>query len=317
MIAEKWGRTVKITLAQPGLGVFTITDWIGGRAGPSSFNCDFTITRHTRPEPQPASITIYGLSKETRSKISSLHKAAEATAFRSRRVLKAGQISIYAGYEGDAGLLFVGELAPNGVQTSAGNPQPALTLRALDGRVEWEGRFVKKAVGPGIDLRTIQGVLKAAGDFMSGKTTEQAFSEEFPELIKRREGPAVHEGGFVLFGKSQKVNRDLCRDLGIQPFFVDGELIYIARDAAILGEAVTLVRGRSILALQELALGRYQVTTLIDHRYRGGRQVLLREQNGKPIGAGVFRVDEATLTGSAGGDAFHAVLSLRPTVRNA
>ena len=311
----KYGRTIKVTLAQPGLGVFTITDWQGGKAGPSSFDCDITINRHTRPEPQQASITVRGLSRETRSKILALHKAAESQAFKTRRVLKSGQVSIYAGYKDDAGLLFVGELAPDGVKVQPGDPQPSLLLRALDGRIAWEGRFVKKSVGPGIDLRTIQGVLKAAGDYMSGKTAGQAFEEEFPELIKRREGPAAHEGGFVLFGKSQKVNRDLCRDLGIQPFFLDGELIYLARDAVLLDEAVTLVRGDTLLSVEELPLGRYQAVSLLDHRFRPGRQVNLREASGKPIGAGTFRLDEATISASAGGDAFHAVLSLRPTVK--
>ena len=106
----KFGRTIKVTLAQPGLGVFTITDWQGGKAGPSSFDCDIVINRHTRPEPQQASITVRGLSRETRSKILALHKAAESQAFKTRRVLKSGQVSIYAGYRDDAGLLFVGEL---------------------------------------------------------------------------------------------------------------------------------------------------------------------------------------------------------------
>jgi len=313
--APKYGRTLKVTLAQPGLGVLTIVDWKGGREGTASLWCDITINRHSRPEPQAASLVIKGLGQPIRSKIIALHNEAERQAFKTRRALGSGKLSIYAGYGDDAGLLFVGDLAPDGVREVQGSPMPELHLRALDGRIEWEGRFIKKSVGAGVDVRTITGVLKAAGDYMQGKDAEVAFEDEFPELVKRREGPAVHEGGFVLFGQSQKVNRDLCRDLGIQPFFVDGELVYISRDTTLLGEAVTLIAGDTIQSVQPLALGRYQVLTLLDHRYRPGRQINLQTATGAPIGAGTFRLTEATITASAGGDAFNATLLLRPTVK--
>lgn len=192
---------------------------------------------------------------------------------------------------------------------------PGLELRAMDGRIEWEGRFVKKSVGAGVDLRTISGVLAAAGDFMSGKTVDQAFEEQFPELAKRTGGPAAFEGGFVLFGQSQKANRQLCRDLRIQPFFVDGEVIYISQDTTILKEAITLIRGDTLQSALEQPLGRYQAVCLLDHRFRPGLQVNLREADGRPIGAGTFRLDEAQIVGAAGDQPFNATLSLRPTVR--
>lgn len=318
----KFGRTLKVFLAQPGLGELTIVDWLAGQPREGSegknFHVDFSIERHSRPEPQAASVTVQGLSQETRSKIVALHRAAEQRSFKDRRVLRSGQISIYGGYGEDAGLLFVGVLAPDGVSVKPGNPQPSITLKALDGRIEWEGRFVKKSLGPGVDLRTITGVLKAAGDYMSGADADKAFEDEFPELVKRRGGPTVAEGGFVLFGQSQRVNRMLCRDLGIQPFFTDGAVTYISRDTTILGEAIKYTRGGpdgDVLSLQEMPLGRIQITTLLDYRLRPGRQVQLVDDKGRSIGAGIFRADQVSIAGSIGGQSFHATSLLRPTVK--
>lgn len=316
--ADKYLRTLRILLAHPGAEKpLVLTDWKAGQPVEGNGRwCSFTVQRHSRPEPQIATIEVQGLHATTRSRIVSLHKEAEEQAFRTREVLGSGKVSIFAGYGDDAGLLFVGDLAPDGVKVRPGNPQPVLTLRAMDGRIAWEGRYVKKSLGPGIDVRTISGVLAAAGDFMEGKTVDEAFEQQFPELVKRTDGPAAFEGGFVMFGPSRKANRQLCRDLRIQPFFVDGEVVYVSQDTTILGEAVTLVRGRTLQSAEETGLGRYTATCLLDHRFRPGRQINLREADEKsPIGAGTFRLDEANITGSMGAVPFNATLLLRPTVK--
>lgn len=318
--APKYGRTLKIVLSQPGLKNIVLVDWQGGqdRSETGSFFCTGTLTRHSEPSPQTATVTVKGLSKETRATIIRLHREAEMQSFTDRKALRSGKLEIYAGYGDDAGLLFVGDLAPKGVSETPLNPGHSLTLTAQDGRIEWESRFVRKSVGPGVDLRTIRGVLAAASDYASGKDADRAFEQQFPELIKRREGPAAKEGGFVMFGPAQKVNRALCRDLGIRPFFVDGQVRYIPADEASLTTALVLRRGgenATLLSVSPEELGYYTARCHLDHRLRAGLQVHLREQDDKPIGAGTFRLENAQIRFSNESTPFDATLALRPSVK--
>ena len=316
--APKFGRTIKILLSQPGLGDLVLVDWQGGQeaATDTSLEVDFTVDRHCKPEPQAATVEVRGLSALTIGKVVALHKAAESQAFADRRVLRSGKLTILAGYGDDAGVLFVGDLAPDGAKTRPGAPSGrVLTLRAQDGRIEWESRFVRRSMAPGVDLRTIQGVLAASGDYLSGADATKAFESQFPELVTRREGPAVKEGGFVMFGPSRLANRNLCRDAGLLPFYVDAQVKYVAADTATQGVAVVLREGETILSAEEGVLGYYKVRTLLDQRYRPGLQVVLVRASGAPIGNGVFRTDSARITGSNYQPPFDAELELRPTRR--
>lgn len=314
--APKYGRTLKVLLSQPGLGDLVLVDWREGQEAKTdqSLAVSGTVQRHSRPEPQQATLEVLGLSKLTITKVLALHKAAEQQAFRDRRVLRSGKLTIYAGHGDDAGVLFTGDLAPDGATARPGSPSgKVLTLRALDGRIEWEGRFVRKSVAPGVDLRTIQGVLAATGDYLSGVDATKAFEQQFPELVVRREGPTAKEGGFVMFGPSRLANRNLCRDLGLQPFYVDGQVRYVSRDTATIGVLIVLREGDTLLSAQEGALGYYRARSLLDHRYRPGAQVSLVTRLGLPVGAGLFRMDSANITFSNHDAPYWADLDLRPT----
>ena len=314
--APKYGRTIKILLSQPGLGDLVLVDWQGGldATTDNSLEVDFTVERHCRPEPQGATVEVKGLSAATIGKVVALHKAAETQAFTDRRALRSGKLTIYAGYGDDAAVLFVGDLAPDGVKTRPGSPSGrVLQLRAQDGRIEWESRFVRRSLAPGVDLRTIQGVLAASGDYLSGADASKAFETQFPELVMRREGPTAKEGGFVMFGPSRLANRNLCRDLGLLPFYLDGQVKYVAADMATIGVLIVLQKGETLDYAEELPLGYYGAKARIDHRFRPGAQVQLVDENFITIGADLFRLDACKMTGSNYQAAFDADLELRPT----
>lgn len=317
--APKFGRTLKVVLSLPAAPGYVLVDWQEGQdaATDGSLEVTFSIDRHSRPEPQRAVVEVMGLSTATISRVMSIHKAAEAQAFRDRRVLRSGKLDIYAGHGVDAALLFTGDLAPDGAQTRPGSPSGrVLVLTAQDGRIEWESRYVRKSVAPGVDLRTIRGVLAAAGDYLSGADATKSFEQQFPELTIKRGGPAAKEGGFVMFGPSRVANGNLCRDLGLRPFYLDGQVRYVAADTALQGVAIRLIKGgdnATILSAEEKPLGYYAVSTLLDHRYRPGLQVQLATQFGVPLGAGTFRLDSARLFGGNGVVDFNADLELRPT----
>lgn len=293
---EKYLRTMRVYL-QMGTTIVRLVDWYKGQANPAnpglSLTCSFSVKRSTNPQPHECTISVLGLSRARREGILKAYETAESTAWSTRSELQLGKIRVDAGYGDDVATLFVGDLAPDGVKPEWSRPGHTMHLRALDGRIAWKGRFVNKSSGANVDIKTIRQVLAAGGDYMAGVESEQAFDKNFPNLVKKKIGFAGYESGYAIFGESREHNRSLCRTLGIAPFYQDGEVRYMSLEAALLDAAVVLSqeRGGVLLSYQPLGLDRYRVRTLMEHRLRPGRQVHLRDDLGRPIGRGVYRVD--------------------------
>jgi hypothetical protein len=313
----KFGRTIKVLLSQPPLPDLVLVDWQGGqdKAPLGSLWVTFSVNYHLRGEPQLATVYVEGLSRDTRKQILSIHKQNETRSFFERRALQSGRITIYAGHSDDAGVLFSGDLAAGGVKEDPGDHGKTLVLTAEDSRALYESRFVKRSNAAGVDLATYRQVIALAGDYLSGKDSAGAWERRFPERMIRRSGPNTVENGFVAFGPSKRINRMWARTMGLQEFMIDGAMRFIALDEALLETAVILDEGKTIMDMSEEDLGYYNVRTILDYRFRCGRQIRLRDKQGAPIGAGTFRVDTADLTGSNKNSDYSATMLLRPTVK--
>lgn len=320
MAREKFLRTMRVYLSV-GAETVQLVDWYNGRpvqsvgADTVSLQCSFVVRRSTNPQPHECEVRVYGLSRARREALVAAYEVAESTSYRARAELGLGRLRIDAGYGDDAATLFVGDLAPDGVQVEPQHPGHVVVLRALDGRIAWKGRFVNKSAGKNVDINTIRGVLEAGGDYMAGKDPDRVFEERFPSLVKRKQGFPGYESGYAIFGESRKHNRTLCETLGIVPFFQDGEVRYMSGDVALLDSAVELsaAEGGLLLAASPLGNNRWRASTLMEHRLRPGRQVHLYDETGKPIGVGVYRVESMVATGTNRGRAFGTEVDLVPT----
>lgn len=313
----KFGRTIKVVLSQPPLPNLVLADWQGGqdKAQGGSLWVSCTVNYHLRGEPQLATVSVDGLSRETRAKILGIHRQNETKSFFERRALQSGKLTIYAGHSDDAGVLFSGDLAAGGVKEEPGEHGKALVLTAEDSRVLYESRFVKRSNAAGVDLATMRQVIALAGDYISGKDQAGAWERRFPERIIRRSAPNVVDNGFVAFGPSKRINRMWARSMGLQEFMIDGAMRMIAADEALLETAIELQEGKTILDLNEEDLGYYTVSSILDYRFRCGRQLKLLSKQGLPIGAGLFRIDDATLLLSNKSSEYRANMTARPTVK--
>lgn len=313
----KFGRSMRIML-QVGTGVvLPIAMWQDGRpVGPGlSLGASFVVRRSTSPQPHECNLTITGLSRVTRELITKVYEQAEEMAFKTRALLQAGKIRIDAGYGLDVATLFIGDIAPDGVHHEYLGPGHATHLRALDGRVPWKGRFVNRMTNTNVDLNTITQVLAMEGDYMSGLDAGATLAQRFPHLIKKKLGFPGYESGYAIFGESRSQNAQICADLGITPFFQDGELRYAAADLATLDFAVILsaLSPGALLDWSPLGLGRYRVRTLMEHRMRPGRQVVLTDDFAKPIGKGLFRVEAMVAEGGNRTPGYGVEADLIPT----
>lgn len=320
MAFEKFGRTIRVYLVTGGETI-QLVDWYDGQPVRSdgatnvSLKCSFTVRRSTLPQPHECEVRVWGLSRARREALLAAYEAAEELSYRQRAELALGKLRVDAGYEDDVATLFIGDLAPDGVQHDPQRPGHATVLRALDGRIAWKGRFANKSAGKKVDINTIRGILEAGGDYMAGKDPDLAFERNFPSMVKRKQGFPGYESGYAIFGESRKVNRSLCEALGTVAFFQDGEVRYMSKDIAVLDSAVVLsaARGGLLVACRPLGNNRFRATTLMEHRLRPGRQVLLYDDLGRPISVGVFRVEAMVATGTNRGQAFGCEVDLVPT----
>lgn len=317
---EKYGRTIRVYL-QTGGKLIQLVSWYNGLpvqpegSNNISLKCSFTVRRSTNPQPHECELRVWGLSRDRRESLLKAYEEAEETSWKQRAELALGKIRIDAGYGDDAATLFVGDLAPDGVMVEPQRPGHVTVLRALDGRIAWKGRFVNKSIGKNVDINTIRGILAAGGDYMAGKDADLSFEKNFPSLVKKKQGFPGYASGYAIFGESRKHNKNLCDTLEIASFFQDGEIRYMSKDVALLDSAVVLsaAPGGLLLAARPMGLGRYRVSTLMEHRLRPGRQVYLYDEQGRPIGVGIFRVESMVASGTNRGSAFNIEADLVST----
>lgn len=315
---EKYGRTLRVYLHHRGQ-VTQLVDWYDGRPVASdpniSLHCAFKIRRSTNPQPHELELRVWGLSRDARETLVRAYDEAEAASLKQRTELELGRLRVDAGYADDAAAIFVGDLAPDGVKPEPENPGHVTVLRALDGRLPWKQRFVNKSAGKNVDVNTIRGIIAAGGDYMAGKDVDQAFAKNFPTLVKRKQGFPGLESGYAIFQDSRRANEDISTALNSKAFFQDGEIRYMSRDVALLDTAVVLSAqdGGLLLSAGPMGGNRYRAYTLMEHRLRPGRQVRLYDDQGRPIGVGVYRVEAMEATGTNADGPFNVELDLVPT----
>jgi len=317
--SPKFGRTVKLSLQLGPTEAVPLVAWVGGQpvGDKLSLACEFTVRSIAGPYPQECEVVVHGLARTTREMMLKLFDAAEELALKTRDVLKFGRVVLEAGYGEDYGVLFIGDIAPDGMRVMYTRPGHSVTLRALDGRLKWKGRFNNKTSGSNTDLQTMRSVLALQSDYVTGVDADRSFAERFPSLVKKKLGFPGYESGFAIFGESRSNNKKICEDLGITPFFRDTEIVYIPSDSATLEEAVVLTaKGNgALLDAQPLGRGRFRVRSELEHRLRVGRQVVLSDDLGRPIGGsgGLFRVDASAAIGGVRTADFNHECDLTPT----
>jgi hypothetical protein len=303
----QYGRRVRITLDAGGRSVLVTDSEPDEDRG---LRATFRVERHLKLEPVRASCTLWGMAKERREDLTRICDEALETAWRTRTARKVGRVRIEAGRPGAFGQLFVGEIQE--VKHERDGATWRTDLTALDGRLEWEEARVSESIAPGIDLSTLQDVLKASEDVILGKQPFDAFAERFQELAAVK-GVSGYEQGFALMGPSRDVNASITDLLGADMWWVDGEQKLLPKGRTLSDPAIVLVRGETLLSETRVARGYSDALTWLDPRFAVGLQVQLREKDGRPIRALAHRVEAATFDASTWERAWYARLRLRPS----
>ena len=304
----------------------------------------FATEKHTKLEPMKSSLTIWGLSRDVRDRMSRDLDAANQVAWKLRREIQAGaidilegqaeivlaqlvvqgaEVQIEAGYGDDIGTLVVASILPDGLKHERDGAGWRTEITAQDNRFLWQDGFVSQTVAGGVSLYDYQRVIDASTAVQSGEESLAAFTAAFPELTAIKDIPG-HKNGFVLHGAAQRATQKLSDVLKLQPFVNErGEIMYLSPTATRSDVAVRHAPSSGVMSISALGRGNQKVVSLLNHRLGPGRQVLLFDDDPNspdpdrpieiPVGGGVFRVDYVQHTCTSFELPFYSEVSLRPT----
>lgn len=342
-IGEQFGRRIRVRVGNQivcDLSPFAPQEVNEGR----NLDVEFQTEKHTKLEPLKTSLTIYGLSRDTRERMSKELDAANQVAWKIRRQIQSGaveilegaeqaalaslivqgaEVQIDAGYGLDIGTLNVATILPDGLKHTKDGTGWVTQITAQDNRFLWQDGFVSQTVAGGVSLYDYQRVIDASTAVNTGEESLAAFTAAFPELTQIQDLPG-HKNGFVLHGEAQRNTRQLADVLGLRPFLNEfGELVYLSPTAVTLGLAVPLKPTSGLLNIERLPRGYYKTASLLNHRLGPGRQVFLFDEDPAsitlpvpveiPVPPGVFRVDYVAHSGSSFSETFYSECTLRPT----
>lgn len=303
----QWGRRVRITLDDGDSGVLVADHYPDRDDGLHvSVETDLTLTL----TPQPCRVTVWGLSSERRALLTAKQRTALNTAWVTRKTRNIGRIRVEAGRLGAFGTCFVGVLMK--VEHARDGADWRTTITAQDGRIEWANARVSESVAPGVDLADFEAVLRASEETLLGKEPFAAFAGQFEGLLQKK-SVGGYEQGFALMGNSIEQNQRLADALHLEPFWAFGRWIYVPRGRSTSDPAVRLVRDRTLWSDSEGERGYRTVTAPLDHRHMPGRQVQLREEDGRDIGAAAYRIESVRRVFSTWDQSWNDAMALRPT----
>lgn len=307
-LTRQWGRYLTVLLDDLPVCDYDDSRGTGALAG---LDCSFRVTKHTRLEAQPATVTVYGINKETRDAMDRRRDEAIDTAYKKRSAIKLGRIIIAAGRPGAFGIIANHELLD--IRHSRDGADWRTEITAQDGRIQWRSGFVSESASGNVDLSTVEQVLAAAVPVLEGMSPPDVFSAAFPELLQTT-GVGGYEQGFVMFGPSLDENENLMQLLGLRAFWNNGQLVYVRADLPGLDLAVVLEEGATLLDAQTESRGFVRVTAMLDHRIEPGRQIILKREDGTIYGGSpTYRVEQVEHSGSVWQQEWYSVAILRPT----
>jgi hypothetical protein len=309
-----------------------------------SLDVSFTTEAHTKLSPLSTHVTVIGLNRETRARLSAQQKAAASVAWdqyqkvltgaiqvtEEEQILQAQQqlsfqglqVRIEAGYQDDFALIADAQSLPDGIKHDVSGV-PTTTIEAQDGRYPWQNGFVSEEMSTtGVTYRDWQLVLQISEGYQTGTITGEEVDAAIPGLLTRKNFGG-YLNGRVLTGDAALREQEMAETLGLMPFFDRGQKIYLNLNAVTQAEAVVLrlvgaprsttpTPGGLLSYTEPDDRGFVQVHTLLNHRLSPGRQVQVFDADGVPVGAGVFRCEYVKHSGSTFDATYNSDAVLRP-----
>jgi hypothetical protein len=336
-----YGRRIRVTMGN--VIVADIDPAQPEASARHSLDVSFTTEAHTKLAPLTTTVTIIGLNRETRARLTAQQKAASSVAWdqyqkvltdavqitEEEQILQAQQqltfqglqLRVEAGYQDDFALIANAQSLPDGIKHNTSGV-PTTTIEAQDGRYPWQNGFVSEEMAPGVTYRDWGLITQLSEGYLTGAVSTEEIEAKTPELLTRKNFGG-YLNGRVLTGDAALREQEMAETLGFTCFFDRGQKIYLDLNAVTQAEAVVLrligsprdptpTPGGLLSFTEPDDRGFVTVNTLLNHRLSPGRQVQVFDDKGAPVGAGTFRCEYVKHSGSVYDATYNSEAILRP-----
>lgn len=202
-----------------------------GTVALSGLRIAFTVERSTKQEPNPATVQVYNLAEDTRTKLSREKGAA---------------LALSAGYQGTAALLFSGDIRL--VSHAKQGPDWVTTATCGDGARAYRNSFASASFGQGTPVETVVRALASALGVGPGNVDAVLAQGGF------RRGLSQYSGGYTVHGPAQEELSRVLAALGLEWSIQDGQLQLLRPAQVLPGQAVLVSsRTRNLIGSPEYA----------------------------------------------------------------
>lgn len=282
VLSQFYRREVRVQVSLPDVPASMF--WIEN-SDDDGLRIAFAISRSNAPPPDTATIRIFGLGPVTRGRISALYEVGNTL-----------RVKLFAGYAQRSELIFFGDVYKLAHNHERGESWTT-TLTTGDGQDAYRSQM-EASFAANVPIDTVRRLTEAALGLQPNASARAEFAAA---LATSR--ITTFENGFVATGPAQEVLTEIATTVGLKWWIRDGQIVYVRKDRATTDFAILLTPETGLLhATPPKELGDVEFRALLNPRIFPGRQVLLQDPPGVPIGAPAHRVDTATYQGDTHGD---------------
>jgi hypothetical protein len=250
----------------------------------TTLDCDFTVEKSAKPEPNTCDLTIYNLTREHQAELEELRP-------KDKRATTGIPCRIEAGYV-DPGpqLIWLGDLRT--IETTRQGPDWVTHATSGDGERGWQNGRIHVAYGPKTPLETALRAIARELGVAPGNLSKIA------QKLKIA-GTAMFPSGKVFSGSASRALVDFARSADLEVSIQDGALQFIDRGKALAGESLRLSSETGLIGSPTVDNeGVMTCEVLMIPGVRVGSVVVLDAARVK----GAYKVEQATWSGSTSGD---------------
>jgi hypothetical protein len=249
----------------------------------SNLDCVFKAKKNLKPEPNTASVKLYGLAPETRRILETPKKLV---------------LRLEAGYPGSVAQLFLGEV--RSAHTTREGPELVTEIATADSAKEMAKARLQMTIGPKVPTAVaLKAIAQALGVGMGNVGIVAARLSA--------SGSAIFGPGSALSGNAERLMTDICRSADLEWSVQDGVIQILDRGTALNEKAVLLSPDTGLVGSPTVDhKGVVSATAFIQPDLRPGRKVAFDSLDFK----GGYKIGDCEYTGDTAGNDWYCKMEL-------
>lgn len=278
----------------------------------TDLDIEFKVFKSIKREPNKCSLTVYGLSKQTRQTIETQldtvtttrtqDKGNELSVTTTSSTQRAGRpwIELRAGSGSDPSVLFYGQTIDKGIVTIADGIDVAFSLEAKDGGDSYQRSRMNQSFAAGT---RVEDVLRAA---VSAMAIGEGNLNDFARGLELTNGTTQFVDGYPAFGPAREVLNNIIEGSGLRWSIQNGILVIRERGKPLQNQATLITPDTGLIGSPTVdAKGILTAKCLIQPGVEPGRMITIQSNQFN----GDYQVRSVEYSGSTFADEWFATIT--------